>query len=96
MKTLTRTELERSLREGLRPLYLLIGPEIYLRRVAAHSITEAVAQAAVEPGVVVPLDPRGGGELDVVAVLQGPSWKTSVPMHSVLNSPMTVSISALS
>jgi DNA polymerase-3 subunit delta len=41
MKTLTRTELERSLREGLRPLYLLIGPEIYLRRVAAQSITEA-------------------------------------------------------
>ena len=41
MKTLTRTDLERSLREGLRPLYLLLGPEIYLRRVAAQSITEA-------------------------------------------------------
>ena len=41
MKTLTRTELERSLREGLRPLYLLLGPEVYLRRVAAQSITEA-------------------------------------------------------
>ena len=41
MKPLTRTELERSLREGLRPLYLLLGPEIYLRRVAAHAITEA-------------------------------------------------------
>jgi len=40
MKTLTRTDLERSLREGLRPLYLLLGPEIYLRRVAAQSITE--------------------------------------------------------
>lgn len=41
MKTLTRTELERSLREGVRPLYLLLGPEIYLRRVAAQAITEA-------------------------------------------------------
>lgn len=41
MKTLTRTDLERSLREGVRPLYLLLGSEIYLRRVAAQSITEA-------------------------------------------------------
>ena len=41
MKTLTRTDLERSLREGLRPLYLLLGPEVYLRRAAAQAITEA-------------------------------------------------------
>lgn len=41
MKSLSRTELERSLREGVRPLYLLLGAEIYLRRVAAQSITEA-------------------------------------------------------
>lgn len=41
MKTLTRTELERSLREAVRPLYLLLGCEIYLRRVAAQSITDA-------------------------------------------------------
>ena len=41
MKSLSRTELERSLREGLRPLYLLLGSEVYLRRVAAHTITEA-------------------------------------------------------
>lgn len=41
MKTLTRTELERSLREGVRPLYLLLGSEIYLRRVAVQSITDA-------------------------------------------------------
>jgi DNA polymerase-3 subunit delta len=41
MKTLTRTDLDRSLREGLRPLYLLLGPEIYLRRAAAQTITEA-------------------------------------------------------
>jgi len=41
MKTLTRTELERSLREGLRPLYLLLGCEIYLRRVAVQAITDA-------------------------------------------------------
>lgn len=40
MKTLTRTELERSLREGVRPLYLLLGPEIYLRRVATQTITD--------------------------------------------------------
>ncbi len=41
MKTLTRTELERSLREGVRPLYLLLGSEVYLRRVATQSITDA-------------------------------------------------------
>lgn len=41
MKTLTRTDLERSLREGLSPLYLLLGPEVYLRRVAAQAITDA-------------------------------------------------------
>lgn len=41
MKTLSRTELDRSLREGLRPLYLLLGSEVYLRRVAAKTITEA-------------------------------------------------------
>jgi DNA polymerase-3 subunit delta len=41
MKTMSRTELERSLREGLRPLYLLLGCEVYLRRVAARAITEA-------------------------------------------------------
>ena len=40
MKSLSRTELDRSLREGLRPLYLLLGPEIYLRRVAAQTITD--------------------------------------------------------
>jgi DNA polymerase-3 subunit delta len=41
MKALSRTELDRSLREGLRPLYLLLGSEVYLRRVAAQTITEA-------------------------------------------------------
>ena len=41
MKTLSRTDLERSLKEGLRPLYLLLGPEVYLRRVAAQAITDA-------------------------------------------------------
>jgi DNA polymerase-3 subunit delta len=41
MKTLTRTELERSLREGIKPLYLLLGPEAYLRQVAAQTITDA-------------------------------------------------------
>src|SRR4029078_1978346 len=41
MKALSRTEIDRSLREGLRPLYLLLGCETYLRRVAAQTITEA-------------------------------------------------------
>jgi len=41
MKPLSRTELDRSLREGLRPLYLLLGSEAYLRRVASQTITEA-------------------------------------------------------
>jgi len=41
MKALSRSELERSLREGVRPLYLLLGPEIYLRQVAVQAITDA-------------------------------------------------------
>jgi len=41
MKTLTRVELERSLRETIRPLYLLLGTETYLRGVAADAITNA-------------------------------------------------------
>ena len=41
MKTLSRTELERSLREEVRPLYLLVGTEIYLRQLAVEAITEA-------------------------------------------------------
>jgi len=41
MKALSRTELERSLQTELRPLYLLVGPEVYLRRVAAQTIAGA-------------------------------------------------------
>ncbi|HJP94248.1 MAG TPA: DNA polymerase III subunit delta [Pyrinomonadaceae bacterium] len=41
MKVLSRTELERSLKTELRPLYLLVGPEVYLRRVAAQTIADA-------------------------------------------------------
>jgi len=41
MKTLTRVELERSLRETIKPLYLLMGTESYLRGVAAEAITNA-------------------------------------------------------
>ncbi|HKG98519.1 MAG TPA: hypothetical protein VKA97_11915, partial [Pyrinomonadaceae bacterium] len=47
MKTLTRTELERSLREALRPLYLLLGCEIYLRRAAAQAITDAALSSTL-------------------------------------------------
>ena len=38
MKTLARTELERSLQQGLNPLYLLLGPERQLRSEAADQI----------------------------------------------------------
>jgi DNA polymerase-3 subunit delta len=38
MKVLTRTELDRSLQQEVRPLYLLLGPESYLRGVAAQAI----------------------------------------------------------
>jgi len=38
---LSRAELEKSLRQGLEPLYLLVGPERYLRSAAAREITEA-------------------------------------------------------
>jgi DNA polymerase-3 subunit delta len=41
MKTLTRVELERSLRETIKPLYLLVGTESYLRGVAVDAITNA-------------------------------------------------------
>lgn len=42
MSTLSRTELDRSLRDGrLRPLYLLLGSETYLRGVAAQAISDA-------------------------------------------------------
>ncbi len=41
MKTLSRTDLERSLRQGVEPLYLLLGTETYLRTVAVQAITEA-------------------------------------------------------
>ena len=47
MKALTRTELERSLRQGLEPLYLLVGLERYLRRAAAQEITEAALSATL-------------------------------------------------
>lgn len=40
MKSLSRTELERSLRESPQPLYLLLGTERFLRDTAARSITE--------------------------------------------------------
>ena len=41
MKTLTRVELERSLRETIRPLYLLLGTESYLRNSAGDAIANA-------------------------------------------------------
>jgi DNA polymerase III subunit delta len=41
MKTLSRTELDRSIREGLKPLYLLLGNESYLRGVASQNIADA-------------------------------------------------------
>jgi DNA polymerase-3 subunit delta len=47
MKTLTRTELERSLREDPQPLYLLVGSERYLRDAAARSITEAALRGTL-------------------------------------------------
>ena len=40
--TLTKTELDRSLlANGLRPLYLLLGNDLYLRKSAAQAITDA-------------------------------------------------------
>ena len=41
MKTLTRLDLERSVRETIRPLYLLLGTESYLRGATADAITNA-------------------------------------------------------
>jgi DNA polymerase III subunit delta len=41
MKALSRTELERSLRESPQPLYLLLGTERFLRDTAARAIPEA-------------------------------------------------------
>ena len=47
MKTLTRAELERSLREDPKPLYLLVGPERYLRDAAARALTEAALRGTL-------------------------------------------------
>jgi len=41
MKTLNRAQLEGSLKAGIRPLYLLLGCESYLRGVAAQTIADA-------------------------------------------------------
>ena len=41
MKTLTRDQLERTVREGVEPLYLLLGSESYLRGKAAQLIADA-------------------------------------------------------
>ena len=41
MKTLSRADLDRSLRNTIEPLYLLVGCERYLRTVAARAITDA-------------------------------------------------------
>src|SRR5687768_13844935 len=41
MKTLSRAELDRSLRSTIEPLYLLVGGERFLRTVAARAITDA-------------------------------------------------------
>lgn len=47
MSALTRQELQRALKEGkLSPLYLLFGPEDYLRNRAARAITEACLKDA--------------------------------------------------
>ena len=40
MKMLTRVELERSLRERVEPLYLLMGPERFLRQASAQTIAD--------------------------------------------------------
>jgi len=42
MKTLARNDLDRSLREGIKPLYLLLGPESFLRGEAADLIANTV------------------------------------------------------
>lgn len=47
MKAISRTELERSLRESPQPLYLLLGTERFLRHTAARSITEAALRGTL-------------------------------------------------
>jgi DNA polymerase-3 subunit delta len=44
---MTRTELERSLREEPKPLYLLVGCERYLRDAAARSLTESALRGTL-------------------------------------------------
>jgi len=41
MKSLARVDLERSVREGVKPLYLLLGIESFLRSVGAQTIADA-------------------------------------------------------
>src|SRR5829696_2589632 len=57
MKTLSRTELERSLREGLQPLYLLLGTESFLREFneASFSLTSDAIQSAIAAAEQLPM-----------------------------------------
>lgn len=54
------------------------------------------AEAGVEPTVVPPVDPAGGRVFDVGDGFEGPLWKTVVRIASVLNRPISDSMSALS
>jgi DNA polymerase-3 subunit delta len=47
MKLLSRTDLQRSLKQELKPLYLLLGPEVYLRNEAADAITDAALEGTL-------------------------------------------------
>jgi hypothetical protein len=53
-------------------------------------------QGAVQTSVVVPIDPPGGGVLDVGDGLVGAVVEGVVMIASVLNSPMIDSVRALS
>src|SRR5262245_40064942 len=47
MKLLSRADLQRSLKQEIQPLYLLLGPEVYLRNEAADAITEAALEGTL-------------------------------------------------
>ena len=56
---------------------ILSGPQDSKYSVGLELVRGDHAEATVEPAEVVPIDPRGGRELESVIVLYGPSWKTA-------------------
>lgn len=66
------------------------------QRPSHEHVVVPVLEATVQAAVVPPVDPAAVDHLTSARLRQGTWWKTVVRMHSALNSPITVSLRALS